>query len=102
MTKKTRYDDEELKILRALESGSLQLVKDSTPAYQSPPHRCRRHFQKRPAPEYSHFQSGSEKPSGARTGRGDSLPDTGRQPAAQICQRTAGESSITMRFTELR
>ena len=30
MTKKTRYDDEELEILRALESGSLQLVKDST------------------------------------------------------------------------
>ena len=30
MTKKTRYNDEELEILRALESGSLQLVKDST------------------------------------------------------------------------
>ena len=30
MTKKTRYDNEELEILQALESGSLQLVKDST------------------------------------------------------------------------
>lgn len=29
MTKKTRYDDEELEILQALESGSLQRVKDS-------------------------------------------------------------------------
>lgn len=28
MTKKTRYDDEELEILKALESGSLQRVKD--------------------------------------------------------------------------
>ncbi|MEY4014933.1 MAG: hypothetical protein RLZZ290_1797, partial [Pseudomonadota bacterium] len=28
MTKKTRYDDEELEILQALESGSLQRVKD--------------------------------------------------------------------------
>ena len=29
MTKKTRYDEEELEILKALESGSLQRVKDS-------------------------------------------------------------------------
>ena len=38
MTKKTRYDDEELEILQALESGSLQRVKD--PARHLEAHRA--------------------------------------------------------------
>ncbi len=35
MTKKTRYDDEELEILRALEAGTLEPVTDSAQSTQS-------------------------------------------------------------------